>query len=884
MPEVVKLQRRAAASKQPQKKSWLSRLGYVRSTMRRRTRRQIEDAQSRKLFAVPEHPPGVVPRGVDFNEPPSIAQDDNIGEAWTWAAQGQYSSAFAEGTTFLGYAYLAALAQRAEYQIMTGVLSQEMTREWIEIKSRSGKDKAQKIKELMAALNRYRLKDHFKTIAQSEALFGRAHLYIELRVNPESEEEQDGELKPGGTATGGGLEASDDREELMTSIGDGNDKRTRRKVKKGSLIAFRPVEAVWCYPTRYGSNDPLKADWYQPTTWYVMGKEVHVTRLILFVSRPVPDLLKPAYSFGGLALTQMAKPYVDNWLKTRQSVSDITQNFSIPVLSTVLSTTLQEGGEELFERTAFFNETRDNQGLMLLDKETEDFSIASASLAGLDGLQSQSQEHMFSVSQIPSVKFAGLTPTGLNASSEGEFRAFYDTIHARQEEFFRTPLTKCINIIQLSEFGEIDDDLEFTFKSLWQMDEAGKSAIEKEKADIDDAYLAAGVLKPEEVRRRVAEDPESIYANLELDPDDVPEQEQALGGGQEPPGIEALGGGGSTGAPGGGLSPPKDKHDALQGVTTRAAEHGAGFGFDKAVWEEQDHPRDDDGKFSTGSSTGSVGNTTHRDTKFVSFVSGAYLPDHIAKLRVPPAWRDVHYSPDPNADLLVVGRDVKGRRQAIYSPRFAATQAAAKFARISDLEEKFKRITDQNKVAQNSNDPRIRDSADVLALIMNMGLRPGSAEDTGADKKAFGATTLEARHVVETPDGVRLKFIGKKGVSIDLLVKDPHMSSMLKARARQAGSDGLLFPHTSSAALLKYVSSLDGGGFKTKDFRTYLASRTAQDEVNAGRSPQNEKEYKKAVLEVAKKVAARLGNTPVVALQSYINPVVFAPWRAAAGV
>src|SRR5690348_11709624 len=98
---------------------------------------------------------------------------------------------------------------------------------------------------------------------------------------------------------------------------------------------------------------------------------------------------------------------------------------------------------------------------------------------------------------------------------------------------------------------------------------------------------------------------------------------------------------------------------------------------------------------------------------------------------------------------------------------------------------------------------------------MSMGLRPGSVEDKGAYKKAFGATTLEGRHVVETSDGVRLKFIGKKGLSIDLLVKDPHMSSMLKTRARQAGSGGLLFPHTSSTSLLKYVSSLDGGGFKT---------------------------------------------------------------------
>ncbi|WP_198327721.1 hypothetical protein [Mesorhizobium sp. WSM1497] len=33
--------------------------------------------------------------------------------------------------------------------------------------------------------------------------------------------------------------------------------------------------------------------------------------------------MKPTYSFGGLSLSQMVKPYVDNWLETRQSVNDI---------------------------------------------------------------------------------------------------------------------------------------------------------------------------------------------------------------------------------------------------------------------------------------------------------------------------------------------------------------------------------------------------------------------------------------------------------------------------------------------------------------------------------------------------------------------------------
>src|ERR1019366_2295781 len=124
------------------------------------------------------------------------------------------------------------------------------------------------------------------------------------------------------------------------------------------------------------------------------------------------------------------------------------------------------------------------------------------------------------------------------------------------------------------------------------------------------------------------------------------------------------------------------------------------------------------------------------------------LPEHIEKLKIPPAWTDVRYSDNPDADLLAVGRDAKGRPQSIYSAKFSATQAAAKFERIHELIQKFDYISQQNEDAQRSSDPKLKDSADCLSLIMKMGVRPGSETDTGAKVKAYGATTLEGRHVV----------------------------------------------------------------------------------------------------------------------------------------
>lgn len=292
---------------------------------------------------------------------------------------------------------------------------------------------------------------------------------------------------------------------------------------------------------------------------------------------------------------------------------------------------------------------------------------------------------------------------------------------------------------------------------------------------------------------------------------------------------------------------------------------------DDAQFEESEHPRDEGGKFTAGG--GHVAATRGEGGKLVG------APEHIAKLKIPPAWTDVTYSQDPGAALLVTGKDSKGRQVYIYSEMHQQKQAAVKFARIAELDDKFKTIAKQN--AALAKDPGKQDVTDCLGLIMAMGIRPGSDRDTKAAKKAYGATTLEGQHVVVEGGQTFLRYTGKKGVSLNLPVPSA-WAKTLQARAKKAGPNGRLFGNVTDVALRDHVHSLDGGGFKTKDFRTHLGTSTAQELVEKMPVPKTQQEYRKAVMEVAKKVSSVLGNTPVIALQSYINPSVFGAWKAAA--
>lgn len=290
-----------------------------------------------------------------------------------------------------------------------------------------------------------------------------------------------------------------------------------------------------------------------------------------------------------------------------------------------------------------------------------------------------------------------------------------------------------------------------------------------------------------------------------------------------------------------------------------------------------------DGRFCEGGGAGSGSGTSRpsvaikREGKAWKTADGKDLPKHLDGLKIPPAWTDTKVNPDPEGSLLVTGYDSKGRLQYVYSPKFMDTQKAAKFERINELDRQFDAIKTANE--GNRDDPAKAEEADCLHVIMETGIRPGSDRDTKGAVQAFGATTLRGEHVVQTDTGVRLQYVGKKGVSLDIPIDNPDTASMLTERATSVGPDGRLFD-TDAHTLLQYTHTLGSGDFKVKDFRTLVGTSMAKSEIAKIPAPTTKTGFKKAVSQVAKSVSRKLGNTPSVALKSYIAPEVFDGWNA----
>jgi DNA topoisomerase-1 len=258
----------------------------------------------------------------------------------------------------------------------------------------------------------------------------------------------------------------------------------------------------------------------------------------------------------------------------------------------------------------------------------------------------------------------------------------------------------------------------------------------------------------------------------------------------------------------------------------------------------------------------------------ITTVRGKPCPDHL-KVRIPPAWTNVRVDTDPEARCIVMGTDAAGRTQRMYSADHVASASSAKFERVRQLIEEMDDIRTQ--IESDLNDPTVqgrrREAALVAYLIFETGVRPGSSKDAMAKVQAYGATTLQLRHVKPCARGVRLKFVGKKGVAQNVLVTNPYLVQEIMDRKAETPSWSHPLFHVKS--LSAYFRELGTGDYTPKDFRTMRGTKVAMDLMGKRKRLPSQKGKRKKLLNlILDKVAGHLGNTRAVARTSYVDPAV----------
>ena len=243
-------------------------------------------------------------------------------------------------------------------------------------------------------------------------------------------------------------------------------------------------------------------------------------------------------------------------------------------------------------------------------------------------------------------------------------------------------------------------------------------------------------------------------------------------------------------------------------------------------------------------------------------------------IAIPPAWTNVvYYGKDEN--IRAKGRDAAGRVQTAENPEYRTRVSAENNARISrELWPAFDELKDRVRADAEAGN----EEAKVLHLIMQTGFRIGGTGDGKAKEKAYGASTLMGEHVTIDGDLVTFKFTGKKGVKQDHQVRDPLLAEWLKDSEPGKPLFSTRDTKVRDAWQKKY------GGTKVHDIRHVIARQRAEEKIAEliPPPPKNEKEKKKVVTMAAEYAASFLGNNPSETLGTYIDPQIWESIEVAA--
>lgn len=253
----------------------------------------------------------------------------------------------------------------------------------------------------------------------------------------------------------------------------------------------------------------------------------------------------------------------------------------------------------------------------------------------------------------------------------------------------------------------------------------------------------------------------------------------------------------------------------------------------------------------------------------------------IARIAIPPAWRDVWISPIPDGYLQATGRDARGRKQYRYHSEWRALRESTKFDRILVFGRALPGI--RERVLADMARPRLDQRkvvATVVRLLETTLIRIGN-DEYARQNDSYGLTTFENRHIDLEGSTLRFAFRGKGGKQHEVALRDPRVARAVRRIQELPGQQ--LFQYRDeegrprgidSAEVNAYLNDIAGEDFTAKDFRTWSGTVLAALALLEFEAFDSKTAAQRNIRRAIERVAQRLGNTPTVCRKSYVHPEI----------
>lgn len=349
------------------------------------------------------------------------------------------------------------------------------------------------------------------------------------------------------------------------------------------------------YPKYYTVTDPAGGG----------SVKIHYSRVVRFTGNTLPFWEEIAEMQWGASVVES----IFDELRKRDNVSwniaQLTFMANIRVLKMqdlgqLLAATDNESQAELLRTLEAQNMLLNNMGMQVMDSQ-DGLETHQYTFGGLADCYQQFIMDISGAAEIPVTRLFGRSPSGLNATGESDLQNYYDMIAEKQESYLRPILNKVLPPFIISTLGSLPDDFDFEFDPVAEPSDKERADLAKCGTDNVVAAYNAGLISQRTALKELKQQSERTGVWTNITDEDIERASDTV----EQPGEM----GGMFGSMGGGESAPAGSEESPQQARAPVRQ-----GVGDAEWDESEHPRDKDGKFSSAGGNSNL-NSSVEDVK-----------------------------------------------------------------------------------------------------------------------------------------------------------------------------------------------------------------------------------------------------------------------------
>lgn len=318
---------------------------------------------------------------------------------------------------------------------------------------------------------------------------------------------------------------------IVMSIDDGQtaDKPLNlTKIKKGGL---RHIHAIDRHRVSTAEvvpiADPMNKNFGMPEFYRFneTSVKIHHSRVLRFdgIQLPFDEFRRNNY-YSDSVLSRIYEALI-NFNTTADGASSMVYETNVDIMKVkgLMGYLQTADGESLLrKRFTLAGMLKSFNNMLLLDNE-EDFQNKTNTFSGLPDLLDRYALFLSAASDIPATRLLGSSASGLNATGEGDLKNYYDTVRSAQEKDYKPKLDYFDEIMVRSLGMSEEIDLDYEFKSLFQMTPKEIADLQFVNAQRDSLYLDRDIVSEATVAKELKQ--EGTYTNIT--DEDIKELEEA---------------------------------------------------------------------------------------------------------------------------------------------------------------------------------------------------------------------------------------------------------------------------------------------------------------------------------------------------------------------